>query len=627
MLMLDKKADPLEGSPQARGIVLEKIGVESKQPNSAIRKCVTPDTKVLLSDFTQVPMGKMGAFRDKVQASCLDKKVFKVLPTPVVDYFSLDASEKKSLGFYRLETETGLELKGSGDHPVYTQSGIKDMRDIRPGDRVIVLPGNPVEKQISSTKILDQETLASAIPSVSRKEKIVDDLKEHGLLPLAYDNPSLPAIIRVMGHVFGEGHLSYGKAGTGMAAKFVASGRVQDLEEISHDLNSLGFHTSPIYTGNAESTVLTASGSAQLIVGACNTVSCTSISFYCLLKALGAPEGNKTRSAYGVPEWIRNGPLWVKKEFLASYFGSELEKPRITGNTFACPTFAITKTELQVGSGLEFVDDLIAMLNEFGVRVSDSSQKASVIRKDDTKTFKITVRIGSSISNLMNLYGRISYAYQSERRILAAYAYEYLKIKAIKIALTLGCYERAKRLRTEQGLTYREIAETLRKEGARWISESDVNYWLRHGVKNADHLYTTVKSEYLEWLNMATRNLPKEGLVWEEVTRAVKLSEDGVELQDITVENSSHNFFANGILTGNCVRIQLVKNGKQVTAFLPGDGALNFIDEHDEVGVQGIGGSTGGAMGDIPGVRYEVYKVNDVSLNELVYGRKEKPRR
>ena len=33
------------------------------------------------------------------------------------------------------------------------------------------------------------------------------------------------------------------------------------------------------------------------------------------------------------------------------------------------------------------------------------------------------------------------------------------------------------------------------------------------------------------------------------------------------------------------------------------------------------------AMGDIPGVRWQVSKVNGVSLNELVYGRKEKPRR
>src|SRR5881296_3937399 len=40
MLGLDYKADPLEGSPQARAIVLEKVGVECRQPNSAVRKCV-----------------------------------------------------------------------------------------------------------------------------------------------------------------------------------------------------------------------------------------------------------------------------------------------------------------------------------------------------------------------------------------------------------------------------------------------------------------------------------------------------------------------------------------------------------------------------------------------------------
>jgi small subunit ribosomal protein S12 len=35
----------------------------------------------------------------------------------------------------------------------------------------------------------------------------------------------------------------------------------------------------------------------------------------------------------------------------------------------------------------------------------------------------------------------------------------------------------------------------------------------------------------------------------------------------------------------------------------------------------------GGAMGDIPGVRFKVIAVNNVSLNELVIGRMEKPRR
>ncbi|MDD5318080.1 MAG: 30S ribosomal protein S12 [Candidatus ainarchaeum sp.] len=76
-----------------------------------------------------------------------------------------------------------------------------------------------------------------------------------------------------------------------------------------------------------------------------------------------------------------------------------------------------------------------------------------------------------------------------------------------------------------------------------------------------------------------------------------------------------------------CVRVQLAKNGKIITAFAPRDGAINFIDEHDEVVVDGLGGSQRGQMGSIPGVRHKVIKVNDVSLMELVRGRKEKPKR
>ncbi|MCL7413944.1 MAG: 30S ribosomal protein S12, partial [ANME-2 cluster archaeon] len=35
-LRLNVKADPMGGAPMGRGIVLEKVGVEAKQPNSAI---------------------------------------------------------------------------------------------------------------------------------------------------------------------------------------------------------------------------------------------------------------------------------------------------------------------------------------------------------------------------------------------------------------------------------------------------------------------------------------------------------------------------------------------------------------------------------------------------------------
>jgi len=76
-----------------------------------------------------------------------------------------------------------------------------------------------------------------------------------------------------------------------------------------------------------------------------------------------------------------------------------------------------------------------------------------------------------------------------------------------------------------------------------------------------------------------------------------------------------------------CVRIQLVKNGKQVTAFLPGDGAQKMVDEHDEVIVECIGGHQGRSKGDIPGVRWQVIKVNEQSLQALLGGKIEKARR
>ena len=73
-----------------------------------------------------------------------------------------------------------------------------------------------------------------------------------------------------------------------------------------------------------------------------------------------------------------------------------------------------------------------------------------------------------------------------------------------------------------------------------------------------------------------------------------------------------------------CVKIQLIKNGRQITAFTPGNNAISFVDEHDEVLVEGIGGRMGRSYGDIPGVRYKVIKVNDVSLDMMVKGKIEK---
>merc|ERR1711976_215195 len=73
------------------------------------------------------------------------------------------------------------------------------------------------------------------------------------------------------------------------------------------------------------------------------------------------------------------------------------------------------------------------------------------------------------------------------------------------------------------------------------------------------------------------------------------------------------------------VRVQLIKNGKKITAFVPGDGCLNYVDENDEVLVAGFGRS-GHAVGDLPGVRFKVVKVANTSLLACTRKRRKSPR-
>jgi len=76
-----------------------------------------------------------------------------------------------------------------------------------------------------------------------------------------------------------------------------------------------------------------------------------------------------------------------------------------------------------------------------------------------------------------------------------------------------------------------------------------------------------------------------------------------------------------------CCKVQLKKNGKVVTAFIPGNLAQKYVDEHDEVLIERIGGKQGRTKGDIPGVRWQVIKVNDQPLSRLVQKKIEKGRR
>lgn len=93
----------------------------------------------------------------------------------------------------------------------------------------------------------------------------------------------------------------------------------------------------------------------------------------------------------------------------------------------------------------------------------------------------------------------------------------------------------------------------------------------------------------------------------------------GIVVEKVAVEAKQPNSAVR-----KCVRVQLKKNNKRITAYVPKDGSMGFIDENDEVLVAGFG-RRGHAVGDLPGVRFKIVKVASVSLLALWLRKKDKP--
>jgi ribosomal protein S12 len=615
------KKDPLEGAPMARGIVIEKRAVEQRKPASGLTKCVAPDTQILLSNKCYITIEELKKYWRNFQVFTYSKNPGELEASPLIDYFEL--REKNVL---KLETEYGQKLIATEDHPIYTENGYIEAGKLK-DEKVLVYPFFPPKYETSKRVIVGEKDIEKCI--IGRKDnlkKVIEDLKDKGLLPLALDNPKLYILVKLVAHVFGNGHLHISVRKDGyIRAQFTASGRIEDLEEIAKDIESLGYTPSHIRKQERISEVET-ENSTRIIKGTSTTIQVFSLPFCVLLMSLGAPMGDKTLSSYEVPKWIKNGPKWIKRLFLASFFGSKLEKPRIKNDkTFYPPCFSIRKSIELLKNGKKFIRDIKEMLKEFGVEVSNVKLGELVVRKDGTKTRKIYVYLKSNHRNLLNLFGKIGYEYQKEREILARYATAYLLFKKRLMERRQKAYQITTKLR-KKGLSTSKIVDKLKQLSFEEINRDIINSWVSVKIKNTKMIGRTVKCiRFSEWLRKATYGLPKNGMVWGKIIKKEKSLIDKVI--DFTTSSENHNFFANSILTSNCVRVQLIKNNIQVTAHVPGVGAIDKISEHDEVLIEKVGGGQGGSKGSMVGIKYRVIAVNGVALSEILKGKKQKPAR
>ena len=126
---------------------------------------------------------------------------------------------------------------------------------------------------------------------------------------------------------------------------------------------------------------------------------------------------------------------------------------------------------------------------------------------------------------------------------------------------------------------------------------------------------------------IATRNKYKIRKVSDLVKAKYDPLECSSQAKGIVLEKTEREAKQPNSALRKCCVVQLSKNGKSVTAFMPGNNASKFINEHDEVMIEGIGGIKGKSKGDIPGVRWRVIHVNGQSLNALIRGKLERARK
>ncbi len=418
--------------------------------------------------------------------------------------------QKRAKKLLKIKTDLGYELRLTEEHPIFTDRGTKNAKHLKVGDRVLVHPfkGVPYEEPEEFTIL---ETVGD--------ENLDRELRKRELLPLTSKSEKLALILKLLGYLTGDGHLGEDKVSF--------YGSVEGLKLLKKDIEKLGFTPCGIYTRTKRVSL-----NGKVFETTENWIYVSSKSLSRFFEKLGAPKGNKTEKTFGVPEWIFKLPTWLKRLYLASLFGAEMNKVYSpNGKTFSNLTFSVSKKPEYSESGLKFVEDLKKLLEEFDIRTSEVEN----FKDGNSVRFRLHI---TSEGEILKFLERVSYEYSPERKRLGLYAAAYIRRKIFEKQIRQRKAEKARLLKVS-GMSVSEIAVAL-----------NIN---RRFVQRA--IYEQAKKvrigkdfpTFEEWV--------KENTFGDFVlATVVEIKEEpyGGWVYDFTVSQKEHNFIAGGFLVSNC---------------------------------------------------------------------------
>jgi tRNA-splicing ligase RtcB len=490
---------------------------------------------------------------------CMDFNKEKPEATQIIRFLK----QRPKAPVLNIVTETDRQITATSDHPFYTKDGMKQMGKLERGEEVAIYPfEGVVYEEPNSDIIINKEDIRNLLLKLGKNssgraiEQIINNLKEKNILPLRYNSPQLPYLLKIMGYCFGDGAIYFTSKEKRGTVYFY--GKEEDLKKIKEDLLILGFK-SGIYSRHRDHKIKTMHSTYEFEREE-NYLKGTSRTIAVLLAALGTPIGNKCRQPYGLPEWLFRACLWQKRLFLAGLFGAELSSPStMTGHgyNFYCPTLSMNKTQDCIDSGYKFLQGISKLLSEFSISTCKITQRREYVDKQGITSYRLRLMMADKTENLINLYSKIGFEYNEERKFLANCAAGYLKLKKQIIREKREVAVLAAKLFSSNEWDKNEIYEFLKSPH---ITERFIERSLYEPRKLEPRMWKD-GPRFEEFIKEDTKGLGRSGMIWERIESIDSIEYDGY-VYDFTVEHPHHNFIADNFVVSNC-GVRLLKTNFQ----------------------------------------------------------------
>ena len=513
--------------------------------------CLSGESKILLNTGAYIKIKDFeDVFRNK-KLSCFDRGSNNLTETSIGRFLKIKPNNR----VLEINTLNGNKITATEDHPFLTPNGMIPLKELGEGDAIAVYPFEGVPHEDPSDEIIiGEDAVKKFLVSIGKDlkgrgvEQIIGYLRKKEILPLKYNSPQLPYLLKVMGYALGDGSIYFtNRRGKGVAWFY---GEEQDLEKIRSDIEKTGFSCSKTYSRVRDHEINTVYAENTFRA---ETFSCkvSSSAFAALLVCLGTPLGDKTCQDFRVPCWLKKAPLWQKRLFLAGFFGAEMSSPKTMtdhGYNFYCPIVSLNKQEEFVNSGKEFLSDLSGLLEEFDIFTNkvSSSRERTYKRKDGTNSFTLRLILSNKTDNLINLYSKVGFEYNQKRRILANAAAQYLKVKRHHVRRREFLASHARELvqaGRSVGSVYEELSSPLANR--RFIERSA--YCGRKGNPRVSEGTMT----FDEFYDYAMRTMGGSEMLWDKIDSVKEIDFDDY-VYDFTVNHNDHNFIADNFVVSNC---------------------------------------------------------------------------